>query len=325
MKFNNKYQPLILRKTTFNASGNNASGIAYQLEESSKDYLVVLESKSQQKMFEDIETEEFIVQKSEAIDAEDSFLNAYNIHVPVWLFLKNKSIAEYCIELLNSREKISRKFNIEKDKITLDSSLNSKYKSLGEILSSFDSFLRKGESWNWITGTRNLSSLGLNAFSFYVEKIIEIIQIQDKERFIKDSKKFLQIYTSRSENTVVLNHNGYWGSLQQLLSGKVIADFVAEDYGTLNPVFGVLLNPTTGRVGPGDTGLMHNFLFDYNGPWASHAAVHDAFGYLKTFHNIGPGYNYLGGFSAYETEKCMAGQMSGLLFWNNIISQKESN
>ncbi|XP_004205568.3 uncharacterized protein LOC101239809 isoform X2 [Hydra vulgaris] len=322
MKFNNESQAFILYQT---AVGFN--DITYQLDESFEDYLVVSVLKAQHHIGEDIETEDSIIEMSDevTIDTEDSapFLNKGNIQVPGWLFLKNKSIAEYCVELLNSRKIISH--NLEKNKTVIDSSSECKYKSLGEILSNFDSFLRLNVNWNWIAGTRNLDSLGLNAFLFYVEKLIEIEKVKDKVRFIKDSKMFLQIYTSRPGKTDVLNHSDYWGSSQQLLSGKVIADFVAGEYGTLHPVFGVLLNPTTGRVGPGDTGLMHNFLFDYNGPWANHAAVHDAFGYLKTFHNIGPGYNYLGGISAVKTGKCMAGQTSGLLFWNRIINQHKVN
>ncbi|XP_002159012.3 uncharacterized protein LOC100205034 isoform X2 [Hydra vulgaris] len=212
--------------------------------------------------------------------------------------------------------------SIKNEVVVNDGSGELKDKSLGEILSTVDSYLRRKE-WNWV-------SLGVNPFSFYVKKLMEIREVEDKERFIQDSEKFLQIYKSRSGETDILNHNDYWGSLQQIISGKVIADFVAEDYGPLDPIFGVLLNPTTGRVGPGDTGFIHNILFDRDGPMAYHAAVHDAFGYLKTFHNVGPGYNYLGGVSAVETENCMAGQTSGLLFWkfviNNIkeIKSKES-
>ncbi|XP_065670455.1 uncharacterized protein LOC101239809 isoform X5 [Hydra vulgaris] len=322
MKFNNESQSFILYQTAV-----DFNDITYQLDESFDDYLVISVLKAQQHIVEDIETEGSIIEKSDevTIDTEDSasFLNKCNIQVPDWLFLKNKSIAEYCIELLNTRKIISH--NLEKRKTIIDFSLECKHKSIGEILSNFDSFLRLNVNWYWISGTRNLESIGLNAFLFYVEKLIETTQVKDKVRFIKDSKMFLQIYTSRPGKTDVLSHSDYWGSTQQLLSGKVIADFVAGEYGTLNPVFGVLLNPTTGRVGPGDTGLMHDILFDDDGPWANHAAVHDAFGYLKTFHNIGPGYNYLGGISAVETGRCMAGQTSGLLFWNHIISQHKVN
>ena len=41
-------------------------------------------------------------------------------------------------------------------------------------------------------------------------------------------------------------HEGFWGSRQQLLAGKVIADYVDPDGVPLDPIFGVLLQPTAG-------------------------------------------------------------------------------
>ena len=45
-----------------------------------------------------------------------------------------------------------------------------------------------------------------------------------------------------------LRHIDYWGQRQQLLAGKVIADFVDPDYGPMDPVFGVLLSPVAGKL-----------------------------------------------------------------------------
>nr|XP_047144665.1 uncharacterized protein LOC101239989 isoform X2 [Hydra vulgaris] len=170
-----------------------------------------------------------------SLDEENIFtvLLKNNINISKWLQLKNNVTVEYCIRLLNSRDYLTRMVSIENN----DSSGIPNYNSLGGVLSNFDSFLRK-KKWHWMP-------LGENSFSFYVEKLMEIRGVRDRERFIKDSEKFLQIYKSRSDKTDVLNHTDYWGSLQQIMSGKVIADFVAEDYGPIDPVFGVLLNPTT--------------------------------------------------------------------------------
>ena len=45
-----------------------------------------------------------------------------------------------------------------------------------------------------------------------------------------------------------LEHCDYWGSHQQLLSGKVICDWLCEeDVLPMDPIFGVLLNPTAGK------------------------------------------------------------------------------
>lgn len=48
----------------------------------------------------------------------------------------------------------------------------------------------------------------------------------------------------------VLGHDEYWGTRQQLLSGKVICDWLDhDDQEPMDPIFGVLLNPTAGKIG----------------------------------------------------------------------------
>ena len=79
-----------------------------------------------------------------------------------------------------------------------------------------------------------------------------------------------------------------------------------------------------GRVGPGDSGWIHDLLFDDRGHMAYHSAVHDAFGYLKVTHDVGPGYNYLNKSSYFhtdDTENCMAGQVPGISFWKKVIDE----
>lgn len=74
-------------------------------------------------------------------------------------------------------------------------------------------------------------------------------------------------------------------------------------------------------MGPGDTGFIHNVLFDDRGYMAFHSAVHDAFGYLKTAHGKGPGYDYLSGSTFFDTNNCMAGQLPGIAFWKNVVQE----
>ena len=50
----------------------------------------------------------------------------------------------------------------------------------------------------------------------------------------------------RLELSEALETKTYWGSRQQLLAGKVIADWVDCKNGPLDPIFGVLLQPTAG-------------------------------------------------------------------------------
>ena len=77
-----------------------------------------------------------------------------------------------------------------------------------------------------------------------------------------------------------------------------------------------------GRVGPGDSGWMHNLLYDDRGPVAYHAAVHDAFGYLITFQKKGPGYDYLKK-SILNKNRSIAGQFDGISFWKKLLNDKE--
>merc|ERR1719174_2195278 len=51
-----------------------------------------------------------------------------------------------------------------------------------------------------------------------------------------------------------------------------------------------MLNPTGGIAGPANTSIL---TADMHSPVIVHAVVHDAFGYVKNFHDVGPGYNYL--------------------------------
>ena len=119
------------------------------------------------------------------------------------------------------------------------------------------------------------------------------------------------------------NHAKYWGTRQQLLAGKVICDWLCEDHKPpMDPIFGVLLNPTAGRVGPGDSGWFHNLLYDNSGEWAHHSAVHDGFGYLLNFHEIGPGYNYMYK-SFFDKDNPLAGQISGIDFWKKYVKEVE--
>ena len=77
-----------------------------------------------------------------------------------------------------------------------------------------------------------------------------------------------------------------------------------------------------GRVGPGDSGWMHNLLYDDRGFMAYHSGVHDAFGYLLNFHKTGPGYDYLKK-SMLSKSHPFSGQIHGIQFWRNLLKHKE--
>ncbi len=99
------------------------------------------------------------------------------------------------------------------------------------------------------------------------------------------------------------------GSTPQMRYGKVVGDAFGVD-----PVFGALLNPTGGLVGYGNIAYQpaNDSAVGY------HGVFHDAAGYLNSFHNAGPGYNYLGQEDG-DTSSPLTGQTSGLRYWSDKV------
>ena len=104
-------------------------------------------------------------------------------------------------------------------------------------------------------------------------------------------------------------HGDFMGTTPQLRYGSI----VGQAFG-IDPVFGALLNPTGGMVGPG------NFAYAPGNDSAIgyHGVVHDAAGYLYNYHHTGPGYNYLGRESL-DTSSPYTGQVSGVRYWTEKI------
>uniref|UniRef100_A0A7M5XMM5 Uncharacterized protein n=2 Tax=Clytia hemisphaerica TaxID=252671 RepID=A0A7M5XMM5_9CNID len=154
---------------------------------------------------------------------------------------------------------------------------------LGHILNRLDQEIRKADLPSHLELTDEIKTL--------LQEVAEMrVRTQDNEsvehcygRLLKDVKEFVKVYRKRGVPSEVLEqkHSYYWGTRQQLLFGKVVADWLPEHIKSktspMDPIFGTLLNPTGGRVGPGDSGWMHDTLFDDLGPFAYHSAVHDGF------------------------------------------------
>lgn len=104
-------------------------------------------------------------------------------------------------------------------------------------------------------------------------------------------------------------HHGFTGSTGQLRFGMVIGDVFG-----LDPVFGSLISPTGGAVGPGSDSLSQA---DPNNPTVMHGVVHDAAGYLLNAHGVGPGYNYLNADWELDSSNPLAGQSSGTAYWSD--------
>lgn len=102
----------------------------------------------------------------------------------------------------------------------------------------------------------------------------------------------------------------FMGSNWQLRYGKIVGDQFGID-----PVFGAMLNPTGGMVGPGNKGLAPDAWYMPT-PVAYHGAYHDATGYLFNYHDkTGPGYNYMNSPIGLSTDNPLAGQGTGIAQW----------
>lgn len=129
-------------------------------------------------------------------------------------------------------------------------------------------------------------------------------------------KKLKQIQGLDNENCNV------WGSERQLKFGKIIVDTLESK---IDPVFGALLNPTGGIVGPGNKSL---FSGCSNDPIVMHAILHDAGGYLYNYHKSGPGYNYLRTkLTIFPTRSSLSSQIYGFCYWKALLKKinKETN
>lgn len=101
-------------------------------------------------------------------------------------------------------------------------------------------------------------------------------------------------------------HDRFMGSTTQLRYGKVVGDALG-----LDPVFGAMLNPSGGLVGPGNTAVDLG-----ENPVGYHGVFHDAAGYLYNYHDTGPGYDYLGR-EGRDTSSPFTGQEAGIRYWND--------
>lgn len=71
------------------------------------------------------------------------------------------------------------------------------------------------------------------------------------------------------------------------------------------------LYPYGGFIGYGNSRIT-NSIFGISKVFRVHAAYHDAFGFMKSTHNKGPGYAYV---FAIMPNRCWLGHITGLLYW----------
>ena len=116
-------------------------------------------------------------------------------------------------------------------------------------------------------------------------------------KFKENFYKFLQLYTVRREyiqnsgaEDIELNNEAtsqFRASKDHLIFGKIVGDALG-----LHPTLGALLNPTGGIVGPNNSNMFLRSLAFFPS-FRKNGIIHDAMGYLRYYHGIGPGYKYL--------------------------------
>lgn len=156
-----------------------------------------------------------------------------------------------------------------------------------------------------------------------VEKALKIIAEKSGGRMtLEEARRQYALFLEKRKATEAVgkekihelesNHEDYMGSRDHLRFGQIVGDALG-----LDPIFGALLNPTGGIVGPNNLGLaLDESALGY------HAAFHDAGGFLYTYFGKGPGYDYLGLEPWRPRDDPLTGQQSGVLYWNALYSRR---
>ena len=152
-------------------------------------------------------------------------------------------------------------------------------------------------------GERDMASVGPILDEIARQRGVDPAVMRDQYQNV-----FLPLWdNSPSKGDIDLSkHGDFMGSTISLRYGRVVGDVFGID-----PVFGAVLNPTGGLVGPGDTSYQpaNDDAIGY------HGIFHDAGGYLHNYQSgIGPGYNYMNR-EPFAKENPLTGQISGISWW----------
>ena len=141
--------------------------------------------------------------------------------------------------------------------------------------------------------------------------IIADLRGRPVEEMRQEFEKFQELAAERDAAGGVgglAGHPSFMGSNTQMRYGQVVGDAFGID-----PVFGAMLNPTGGLVGPGNFAIAGD-----DTAVGYHGVVHDAAGYLRTYHNAGPGYDYLG-LENRDPSSPLSGQREGIAHWRGLM------
>lgn len=112
------------------------------------------------------------------------------------------------------------------------------------------------------------------------------------------------------------DNGAHMATSSQLRFGALVGEVLR-----LHPVFAALLSPTGGLVGAGNNVIRAT---DIPSPSlypaiVNHGVAHDAAGYLRVYHQIGPGYNYVpNSRSLLPDSEPLAGHINGINFYRDL-------
>ncbi|MBP8002162.1 MAG: hypothetical protein KA314_22660 [Chloroflexi bacterium] len=167
------------------------------------------------------------------------------------------------------------------------------------------------------------------------QKLLETIANQrglTYEQVVGDYRKFLGLI--KDNPPAPTDRAEYWGTIQQLRFGTVVGDSLGID-----AVFGSLLSPTGGLVGPSEGRVIHDVLYRPDSALAYHGIYHDAAGFFaREPYNLTPSYEYVltieedrrfeGPFAPIldmDKFKALDGQETGIAFWHELLKINGKN
>ena len=156
--------------------------------------------------------------------------------------------------------------------------------------------------------------INYDEFLHQYNNYLKILNIRDRQIASTQTSNCICVQKKTPVPTLTSYNWNMWGSQHQIWSGKLIIDALNLHYNiNLHPMWGAMLSPTSGLTGAGNNILYTPTITSVIG---IHSIIHDASGYLKLYHNIGPGYNYLETYmTLFPTTSPMSCQISGIYFW----------
>jgi uncharacterized protein YukE len=181
---------------------------------------------------------------------------------------------------------------------------------------------------NHLANNSNLSPTDIDSVSSYLQQIADATG-QEYDDVVQDYVQFRHLM---GDSVPKITEEEFYGDIRQLRFGMIVGDSLG-----VHPVFGALLSPTGGMVGPSDdTPWLDNTL----SPWdvmQYHGPAHDAAGFLQNY-DIGDGYNYAPSLLAQLSEStfdwatktqpfqdqipALDGQTAGITYWQIKLQQR---